>query len=235
MEPSRPGYPSSCKPRCRSLRGEAPLAAQHQSACAREQIEQCRAPSPYSHPDLLVERREKGKRTAQGILAPAAGPSNPPKCSTAFRKKRSKSVDDAEFSSPASSPQPPPKHNRERRSIAGTSAVPVMDGRKTIDCGCCGEELEFSLDCLVKHFSIHYTAREKKARYIQCVWEGCTVVRRSWTEIVRHLKKDHLNVRWACPDCGTQVSRIDCVRRHRNSCRACVSLGMFRLVLCSHD
>ena len=128
---------------------------------------------------------------------------------------------------PSGSGSPDPKRTRRtKRSAAETQELLIIpEGVPTeFPCAVCGQECSLhNLEGLVGHFGTHYTKQQTNDEVpARCRWGACTY-RHMFSQVVRHLKKDHFGLLWKCPDCRTPLSRVDAVTRHQRG--ACVSTG----------
>ncbi|TBU24343.1 hypothetical protein BD311DRAFT_564088 [Dichomitus squalens] len=186
---------------------------------------QAKSHTPTIVPTPPATQPEKGSEAGRKLSATMVGPSNAYRSSQRSRRKRRRSdlsTDDVLYAPPESAP----KRNRTRRPPIAGQALVVVEGEQTIHCEICSEKLTLTdLDAIVKHFSGHYHKKQKATR-VPCLWGNCAVKYKNFQQVVRHLKQDHLKVMWACPHCGERFGRIDCVRRHQEARRACVSNQM---------
>ncbi|KAM5530105.1 hypothetical protein V8D89_016228 [Ganoderma adspersum] len=183
-------------------------------------------PALFAPTSAPAPKKGKGKAVARKALSPA-----PPK-RTSTKRARSPSpspsssdlTDDPDAPSGSASPVRK-RARRTKRSGSATQALLIIpEGAPTeVPCavGRCGEQCSLhNLDGLVDHFGKHYTKKQRKGGVlVRCRWgAGCTV-RNKFSQVVRHLKKDHFGLSWECPDCRRPLSRADAVTRHQD--RAC--------------
>ncbi|KAI1781622.1 hypothetical protein LXA43DRAFT_667256 [Ganoderma leucocontextum] len=116
---------------------------------------------------------------------------------------------------------PAPGSKRQKVTPEEVEKAMVPPRRLPTKCGCGTKFSEPSVSGIVKHFATHYNAREKteKAK-VQCRWGKCATAL-TYGELVRHVRADHVGVRWPCPDCGQQFTRPNGVTRHKKSVSAC--------------
>ncbi|KAM5530626.1 hypothetical protein V8D89_015695 [Ganoderma adspersum] len=142
---------------------------------------------------------------------------------TAPGKPKRKREDSEDLSAIAEAdPVPPPASKKQRMSSEEVEGMMVLPKRLPSKCGCGAEFAERTVASIVDHFAAHYSEEERAGQEkLPCRWGKC-VKELTYGQLVRHVKGDHVGVRWPCADCGRRFTRPNGVTRHKSSASACM-------------
>ncbi|PIL27337.1 hypothetical protein GSI_10484 [Ganoderma sinense ZZ0214-1] len=171
-------------------------------------------------PQCAPKHKGKGKAVAREARCPA------PSKRTSTKRARSPSpspsnCSDDSADAPSSSSSRPSKRPRPSAEETQKRVVIPAGAPTDVPCAVAGCKKMCSLKNvagLSRHFGKHYSSAERGSTVlVRCRWGVGCKKRTTYTEVVRHVKSDHLRLRWRCERCEKKLVRADLIRRHQRT------------------